>query len=121
MQIAADRLRRLSAAILEAAGSSAAEAEKVAARLVDANLNGHDSHGVIRVPQYVDQVRSGDIAPNQAAEVVSETDTVTVLDGRGGLRPDRRRAVGPGGARQGGDARSGAFGAAQLGPPRTSR
>jgi uncharacterized oxidoreductase len=69
---------------LEAAGSLAAEAEKVAARLVDANLNGHDSHGVIRVPQYVDQVRSGDIAPNRTAEVVSETDTVTVLDGRGG-------------------------------------
>jgi uncharacterized oxidoreductase len=84
MQIAADRLQRLSATILEAAGSRAAEAEKVAARLVDANLNGHDSHGVIRVPQYVDQVRSGDIAPNRAAEVVSETDTVTVLDGRGG-------------------------------------
>ena len=65
MQIAAEVLREISAQILAAAGSSAEEAGKVAARLVDANLAGHDSHGVIRVPQYVGQVRSGAILPNQ--------------------------------------------------------
>ena len=81
MQIAADRLRQLAATILAAAGSSAEEAQKVAARLVDANLTGHDSHGVIRVPQYVGQVQEGSIVPNQQAEVVRETDSVTVLDG----------------------------------------
>jgi uncharacterized oxidoreductase len=84
MQIAADRLRRLAATILEAAGSAAAEADAVASRLVGANLAGHDSHGVIRVPQYVDQVRAGQIVPNRSALVVSETDAVTVLDGQGG-------------------------------------
>ena len=84
MQIAADRLRRLAATILEAAGSAATEAAAVAERLVGANLAGHDSHGVIRVPQYVDQVRAGQILPNQIADVVRETDVVTVLDGRGG-------------------------------------
>ncbi len=84
MQIAADRLRRLAATILEAAGSAAAEADAVAGRLVGANLAGHDSHGVIRVPQYVDQVRAGQILPNRTALVVSDSDAVTVLDGRGG-------------------------------------
>jgi hydroxycarboxylate dehydrogenase B len=84
MRIAADRLRQLAATILAAAGSSAEEAQKVAARLVDANLTGHDSHGVIRVPQYVGQVRDGSILPNQQAEVVRETDAVTVLDGHFG-------------------------------------
>ena len=84
MQIAADRLRQLAATILQAAGSSAAEAEKVAARLVGANLAGHDSHGVIRVPQYVGQVADGTIVPNQTAEVVRETEVVTVLDGHFG-------------------------------------
>ena len=84
MQIAADRLRQLAATILQAAGSSAAEAEKVAARLVGANLAGHDSHGVIRVPQYVGQVVDGTIVPNQNAEVVRETEVVTVLDGHFG-------------------------------------
>ncbi len=84
MQIAAEVLREISAQILAAAGSSDEEAGKVAARLVDANLHGHDSHGVIRVPQYVGQVQSGAIVPNQKAEVVAETDTVTVLDGHNG-------------------------------------
>ena len=84
MQIAADPLRRLAATILAAAGSSAEEADKVAARLVDANLAGHDSHGVIRVPQYVGQVKSGAILANRHAEVVGETETVTVLDGHFG-------------------------------------
>jgi hydroxycarboxylate dehydrogenase B len=84
MQIAAEVLREISAQILAAAGSSDEEAGKVAKRLVDANLHGHDSHGVIRVPQYVSQVRSGAIQPNQQAEIVSETDTVTVLDGHYG-------------------------------------
>jgi hydroxycarboxylate dehydrogenase B len=84
MQIAADRLRQLAATILAAAGSSAEEARKVAVRLVDANLTGHDSHGVIRVPQYVGQVQDGTIVPNRNAEVIRETDTVTVLDGHFG-------------------------------------
>jgi uncharacterized oxidoreductase len=39
---------------------------------------------VVRVPQYVGQVQSGAISPNQQAEIISETDTVTVLDGRHG-------------------------------------
>jgi uncharacterized oxidoreductase len=84
MDIAADRLRQLAATILGAAGSSAEEAQKVAVRLVDANLTGHDSHGVIRVPQYVGQVQDGSIVPNRSAEVVRETETVTVLDGHSG-------------------------------------
>jgi hydroxycarboxylate dehydrogenase B len=84
MQIAADRLRELAATILAAAGSSPDEAQTIAARLVDANLTGHDSHGAIRVPQYVAQVQDGTIVPNQKAEVVSETEVVTVLDGQFG-------------------------------------
>jgi uncharacterized oxidoreductase len=84
MQIAADRLRELAATILAAAGSSPDEAQTVAARLVDANLTGHDSHGAIRVPQYVAQVQDGTIVPNQKAEVVRETEVVTVLDGKFG-------------------------------------
>jgi uncharacterized oxidoreductase len=84
MQVAVEVLREISAQILAAAGSNAEEADKVAKRLVDANLHGHDSHGVIRVPQYVGQVRSGAILANQQAEIISETDTVTVLDGHHG-------------------------------------
>jgi uncharacterized oxidoreductase len=84
MQIAADRLRQLAATILAAAGSSPGEADNVVQKLVGANLAGHDSHGVIRVPQYVGQVRDGTIVPNQNAEIVRETEAVTVLDGHFG-------------------------------------
>jgi uncharacterized oxidoreductase len=84
MNVAPEPLRRISATILEAAGSSADEAAKVADKLVGANLAGHDSHGVVRVPQYVDQVRNGAIVPNQQAEVVSESDSFVVLDGHFG-------------------------------------
>jgi uncharacterized oxidoreductase len=42
--------------ILQASGSSATEAQTVAANLVLANLSGHDSHGVGMVPRYVDAV-----------------------------------------------------------------
>lgn len=118
MQIAADRLEGLAATILEAAGSSADEAGKVAARLIGANLAGHDSHGAIRVPQYVDQVANGSIVPNRSAEVISETETTTVLDGQlgyGQIVGEQSVAAAIAKARRHGIALSALRGAAHLG------
>ncbi len=84
MQVQRSHLVQAATTVVEAAGSSPDEARKVAGRLVDANLAGHDSHGVIRIPQYVDGVQNGTISPNQQAEVVSESGSVTVLDGHFG-------------------------------------
>ncbi len=84
MQIHARHLVRVGAVIFEASGSSAGEAEKIATRLVDANLTGHDSHGVIRIPQYIDAVKAGTLHPNRQAEVVTDSGAVVVLDGRFG-------------------------------------
>ncbi len=81
MQVQHAKLVRAARAIFEAARSSPEEAEKVATRLVDANLAGHDSHGVIRIAQYVEGVNAGTIEPNRGAEVVSDAGAVTVLDG----------------------------------------
>ena len=67
MEVQAEALQRIAQAILAAAGSADEEAAKVAQKLVGANLAGHDFHGVIRVPQYVDQVRDGHIVPNRNA------------------------------------------------------
>ena len=72
------------AAILAAAGSSAEEAQTVAANLVLANLSGHDSHGVGMVPRYVDAVLEGGLKPNTAARVVLDTGTLLTLDGQRG-------------------------------------
>ena len=57
----------------------------VSASLVDANLTGHDSHGVIRVPRYVDWVAQGDLVPNQSIERIVDTPVIGVLDGRFGF------------------------------------
>ena len=63
-------LRAQCAAILEAAGSSAAEATQVADNLVLANLSGHDSHGVGMLPRYVDAVAEGGLVPGASVAVM---------------------------------------------------
>ena len=60
----ADALAAAVRAIVAAAGSHDDEAAQVAANLVEANLRGHDSHGVGMVPRYVDAVLEGGLAVN---------------------------------------------------------
>ncbi|MEO1090994.1 MAG: malate/lactate/ureidoglycolate dehydrogenase [Pseudomonadota bacterium] len=81
----ADRLAALCRAILEAAGSSPNEADLVATHLVDANLAGHDSHGVGMIPAYVGQLREGLYVANQEPAVVRDEGAVVVVDARRGL------------------------------------
>jgi uncharacterized oxidoreductase len=67
--------------IFARAGSSRAEAERVANYLATANLTGHDSHGVIRVPQYVKWVKEGAIVPDQTIKLEVDTPVLAVIDG----------------------------------------
>jgi hydroxycarboxylate dehydrogenase B len=62
-----------------------AEATIVARSLVSANLCGHDSHGVIRIPQYVGFVRDGKLKPNVSLTVLRETPAMIAADGEWGL------------------------------------
>lgn len=66
------------------AGSSTEEAKRIATYLTTANLTGHDSHGVIRVPVYIRWKNSGMIVPNQTIEVPVDTPSLAVVDGRFG-------------------------------------
>jgi uncharacterized oxidoreductase len=63
----------------------AEEASRVARSLVDANLCGHDSHGLIRVIQYIDAIRDGRVVPGAPFTVEKETAAVLVVDGGKGL------------------------------------
>src|ERR1700722_15019811 len=54
-------LRELAARVLVTAGASAVNAEIVAGALIDAEIDGIDSHGLSRVPAYADQLASGKI------------------------------------------------------------
>ena len=73
------------AEIFARVGCQAEEAHRVSASLVDSNLTGHDSHGVIRVPRYADWVRTGDLIPNQSIERLVDTPVIGVVDARFGF------------------------------------
>lgn len=78
-------LRRSAASIFAAAGAPAERAELVAALLVESNEVGHDSHGIIRVPQYLGTIERGEIDPFAEIDIESETDASAVLNGNWGF------------------------------------
>lgn len=71
--------------LFEAAGVPAADAAVVAHSLVDANLCGHDSHGVMRVPQYVEFLKKGTYKAGVPLTVFNETQAIVSADGNWGL------------------------------------
>ena len=79
--IPAQKLSDFVASVFSHAGSSDAEAHRIANYLVTANLTGHDSHGVIRVPQYVRWKNEGSIVPDQTIKLLVDTPSLAVVDG----------------------------------------
>ena len=74
-------LRAVARTIVAAGGSAAEEAAAVADHLVEANLAGHDSHGVGMLVEYVNCLRAGSLRPNRRLEVLADHGSVLVLDG----------------------------------------
>ena len=64
--------------------SSPEEAKRIATYLTTANLTGHDSHGVIRVPVYIRWKKMGSVVPDQTVDVVVDTPSLAVVDGKFG-------------------------------------
>src|SRR3981189_570811 len=64
--------------------SSPEEARRIATYLTTANLTGHDSHGVIRVPVYIRWKQMGSVVPDQTVELVVDTPSLAVVDGKFG-------------------------------------
>jgi len=82
--IGAPRLKAAIEAIVAAGGSEPREADLVAGNLVEANLTGHDSHGVGMIPRYVESLLEGGLAVNQHPGVELDTGALLRLDGRRG-------------------------------------
>jgi uncharacterized oxidoreductase len=82
--IDAKKLTTAVEAIIAKGGSNAREARMVAENLVEANLKGHDSHGVGMVPRYIDALQEGGLLANQTPEIVLDTGTMLRLDGKRG-------------------------------------
>lgn len=83
--VKADHLVRICATLLQAAGASEDEAQAVANGCVNANLAGHDSHGVIVIPRYIDLIKAGEIVPGAELTIVQESPTTAVIDGGWGF------------------------------------
>ncbi len=81
MLMIADRLRRVTSAILVSGGSAAAEADLVADHLVQANLAGHDSHGVGMIPSYIRHLHMGLVVPNARVKLVKAAGAILMFDG----------------------------------------
>ena len=80
-----DTLTEFAAAVLRAQGVPAADAQLLADTLVTAELWGHASHGMLRLPWYVARLRTGAMSAVTAVETVRDNGAVVVLDGRHGI------------------------------------
>ncbi|MEC8202142.1 MAG: malate/lactate/ureidoglycolate dehydrogenase [Pseudomonadota bacterium] len=84
MLIDHESLRRVTRAILEAGGSTAAEAELVCDHLVEAHLKGHPSHGVGMIPRYYEALHRDELRPNMEISVVTDSGPLLIVDGNRG-------------------------------------
>lgn len=71
--------------IFQAAGAPSDIAARVAESLVLSNLSGHDSHGAIRVIQYLQQIANREIVPDARPDIAQETETTLQVDGHYGF------------------------------------
>ncbi len=81
MIIASAQLTDIVTRFLQAAGSAPSEALIVAEHLVDANLKGHDSHGVGVLVQYAQSIQKGLLKPNTPARLVNDAGAVLQFSG----------------------------------------
>lgn len=77
----AEKLEHITREVFRAAGTPEADADTMAQLMVWANLVGHDSHGVIHIPRYVEQIQQGFIVPGAEMEILQETPASAMIDG----------------------------------------
>ena len=85
MLIARDELDHAARAILESAGARSSDARLVTEHLIESDIQGLRSHGVLRIPQYVDEIARGDIDPRTTPVVTRQAAARSVVDGRRGF------------------------------------
>src|ERR671928_2220831 len=77
-----EALRGFGSRVLETLGVPPADAALVADSLVQADLWGHGSHGMLRLPWYAARLRSGAMAARTDPAVLADTGALVLLDGR---------------------------------------
>lgn len=75
-------------------GATEDEGREISSHLVTSNLMGHDSHGVIRAPWYIDKIKKGEIIPGSSIEIENETASSAIINGNWGFgQPIARYAM----------------------------
>jgi len=73
--------------VLYRLGVPTEDAEEVGICLVDANLRGIDSHGIVRLPVYAKRLRAGRVKAQPDLQVLHSTGPVRIIDGDNGMGP----------------------------------
>ncbi|GHE51685.1 malate/lactate/ureidoglycolate dehydrogenase [Camelimonas fluminis] len=76
-----ERLKSFVTTLFQAVGSNSQEALEIADHLVEANLAGHDSHGVGMIPAYFLHLRAGHVKPNQTPQRIGGDGAFARFDG----------------------------------------
>ena len=84
-RFAAGHLHSIARRMFTSAGTPRHIADDVAEILVDANLTGHDSHGVLRIPAYLQRIGDGRIDPAAEPQRIKETASTLIVDGGNGF------------------------------------
>jgi LDH2 family malate/lactate/ureidoglycolate dehydrogenase len=84
-RVTGEQLEKIAFQLFCAAGAPEEHSRIVARHLADNNLAGHDSHGFIRVVQYLQQIKDGVISPAAKPEIVRESSTTAQIDGHRGF------------------------------------
>src|SRR5215470_16842072 len=69
----------------EAAGLPSSDAEVLAGLMVEADLRGSDTHGVIRLPLYLRRLKAGGVNPRPNIRIVQERPATALVDGDNGM------------------------------------
>ena len=80
-----EQLEKIAFHLFCATGAPEEHSRIVAQHLADNNLTGHDSHGFIRIIQYIRQIKEGAIIPAAKPEIVSDSPSVAQVDGHYGF------------------------------------
>lgn len=80
----AEPLTRAVRAIVKGTGSTDREADLVSTNLVEANLKGHDSHGIGMIPRYVDSWKEGGLTANAHVSITLDSNALLTLNGNQG-------------------------------------
>ena len=89
----AETLTKFAADLLAAGGLGPDEAARIAGSLVGANRRGYDSHGLMRIPYYLGQVKKGEIVPGADFEVLNEGPSLLTADGHWGFGQTQARRL----------------------------